>query len=168
MSLDRSTERVGSRGGASSERCAHRDLRLAAGSGLLLVVVLLAALLLARPDPVDAAKPIYRLGIAQQTGMPASVGVSADGESWSLDVGSPLTVSGSLGAAGGSTLETALLNGNDLGVILGVMALALLVGLVVCRSRAGRDRWGCQCGERPLVRAGIPNNPRSMGSRARL
>lgn len=167
MSLDRSVERVGSGDGASSKRCEHSDFRLAAGSALLLVVVLLASLLLTRPDPVDAAKPIYRLGTTQQAGAPASVGVSADGESLNLDVGSPLTISGSFGAAGGPTLKATLLNGSDLGVILGVMAFALLVGFVVCRSRAGRDRWGCQCGEWPLVRTAIPNNHRSVRSSLR-
>jgi len=155
---------VQSGAGLSAERCPHRDVHLAVASGLVLVVVLLASLLVARPDTDDAAKPVYRLGIAQQTGLPASVGVSADHRSWSLDVGAPLAVTGSFSATGRPSLEAPLLDGYDLGVLLGVLALAVLAGLVLSRSRGGHVRWGCQCGERPLVRAGIPNNLGTRGA----
>lgn len=165
MSLDRSAKRVCSGGGASTERCVHSDLRLAAGSGLVLVVVLLAALLLTRPDPVDAAKPVYQLGSARQSsasiGSPSS-GVPVDQQSQILDSGGRLTVSDPRTVAGRSTLEASFLDGNDLGVIIGAIFLLLLAGLVISRSQGAHHRWGCQCGERPLVRTGIPNNPRPV------
>ncbi|MFM8531699.1 MAG: hypothetical protein ACKOD2_18905, partial [Ilumatobacteraceae bacterium] len=95
---------------------------------------------------------------------------SSDEYGWSLDLDSPVALAGvtlageplagGLAGVGHPSMRSPLLDANNLRIILGVILLTLLLGLTWGRAGDGKARWGCQCGERPLVRAGTPNNQR--------